>query len=123
MQELAEHALLQVNYASIEAAIEIITNDEVTNTQTLHDKSVDECQQPSTSATTNDMDVIRHIADNVCNPVFCRDGVSVTLELLYNTAGVKTHHHAVFVLIHALMLESGFCLKVLQPLPSYCVHN
>ena len=122
MQELAEHALLQVNYASIEAAIEIITNDEVTNTQTLHDKSADDRQQPSTSATSNDMDDIRHIADNVCNPVFCRDGVSVTLELLYNTAGVKTHHHAVFVLIHALMLESGFCLKVLQPLPS-SVHN
>ena len=156
---------MQVNYTSIDAAIDIITNNGVTKAQTLHDTSVDDscnqpstsgtsnvmddarhivdnvcnpvfcrdgvnngvtkaqtlhdmsvddsCNPPSTSGTSNVMDDARHIVDNVCNPVFCRDGVSATLEMLYNTAGVKTHHHAVFVLIHALMLESGFCLKVL----------
>ena len=67
---------------------------------------------PSTSGTSDIQDETRHVVDNVCNPAFCRDGVSATLETLYNNADIKTHHHAVFVLVHALMLESGFCLKV-----------
>ena len=71
-------------------------------------------EQPSTSQPMEPSEAMetRHVADSVCNPVFCRDGVSARLEMLYNTADVKTHHHAVFVLIHALMLESGFYLKV-----------
>lgn len=114
IQELAGHALLQVNYSSIEAVIEIITNNEVRKGQSLvHDKSVDDTRdQPSTSGTSNVTEETRHVVQNVCNPVFCRDGVSATLEALYNNADIKTHHHAVFVLVHALMLESGFCLKV-----------
>ena len=67
---------------------------------------------PSTSETSDIQDETCHVVDNVCNPAFCRDGVSATLETLYNNADIKTHHHAVFVLVHALMLESGFCLKV-----------
>ncbi|XP_028398407.1 F-box only protein 7-like isoform X2 [Dendronephthya gigantea] len=112
---LAEHALVQVNFTSIEAAIEIITNNEA-STPPSYGRAVnlisnESCHQPSTSAASSVLEEARHIPDNVCDPVFCRDGVSATLEKLYSTANVKTHHHAVFVLIHALMLESGFCLK------------
>lgn len=49
---------------------------------------------------------------NIPNPVFCRDGVSAQLEAMYCAAGVKTQHEALFVIIHALMLESGFQSKV-----------
>ena len=107
---MAEHALLQVNYSSIEAVIEIITNNEVKKGQSSHVKTPDD--QPSTSGASDMKDETRQVLNCVCNPVFCRDGVSATLETLYNNADVKTHHHAVFVLVHALMLESGFCLKV-----------
>ena len=87
----------------------------------MYDKSVDD--QPSTSGATNVIDNTCNVAANVCNPVFCRDGVSATLEMLYNNADVKTHHQAVFVLIHALMLESGFSLKVGHSLIITTMHS
>ena len=67
---------------------------------------------PSTSGTSDIQDETRHVVDNICNPAFYRDGVSATLETLYNNADIKTHDYAVFVLVHALMLESGFYLKI-----------
>lgn len=116
-----------MSYTSIEAAIEIITNNEIASTPPSHGRAInlasDESHLPSTSTASSVLEEHRHIADNVGDPVFCRDGVSATLEKLYSAANVKTHHDAVFVLIHALMLESGFCLKVFINIEYYTITN
>lgn len=55
---------------------------------------------------------VRLVPDVACNTAFCRDGVSSTLEMLFDKANVQTANDALCVIVHALMLESGFCLKV-----------
>ena len=46
--------------------------------------------------------------------LLCRDGIPDILQELYKTADVATLHDAVFVVIHVLMLETGYLPLVSQ---------
>ena len=130
--------LVHVNNTSIDAALEFISGSEQVQVTTNLS-----CVQPETSSSNNltkqtscqlssttasQVAVVEDFSSsvshkkiaakseviNIPNPVFCRDGVSTVLESMYDKAGVKTQHEAMFVILHALMLESGFQSEVIN---------
>ena len=44
--------------------------------------------------------------------ILCREGIPATLQEVYRSAGVTNLHDAVLVVVHVLMLETGYLLLV-----------
>ncbi|XP_046840964.1 F-box only protein 7-like [Xenia sp. Carnegie-2017] len=112
-KEKVESALKDVNYCSIEEALDILATSNDKRTMQSSNQKIDiRHEGPSSSKHVAQVETdVRLVPDVACNTAFCRDGVSSTLEMLFDKANVQTANDALCVIVHALMLESGFCLK------------